>query len=116
MYYESKGLIPKPRRNESNYRIYSEDTTVIIRFVKKAQHLGFTLKEIQELLSFRSALDSDCNRIRSMAGEKISDIDGRINSLKRMKKALAVLQNECVGGNPVSSCPIIESLESGEED
>lgn len=114
-YYERRGLLPKPPRTESNYRAYPEETVLRVRFVKRAQELGFTLKEIKELLSLRAAPRSRCGDVRGRAQLKLRDIDTRIRTLRAMRKALTKLIGECSGMGPVTQCPILEALESGDE-
>ncbi len=112
-YYERRGLLPKPPRTESNYRLYSEDNVRRVRFVKRAQELGFSLKEIKELLALR--IDSRATRVhvRERAEAKITDIAEKIRSLRAMKKTLTRLTAACCGGDgSVSDCPILEALDS----
>jgi len=110
-YYERRGLIPKPRRRESGYREYSDETTKRILFIKHAKDLGFSLKEINELLSLKLAPGTSCSEVRKKAEIKIEDIEGKIKTLRKMKKALLKLTTICSGSGPVSECPILEALE-----
>jgi MerR family mercuric resistance operon transcriptional regulator len=114
-YYERRGLIPDPPRRESGYRQYSEDTVARIRFIKRAQELGFSLKETQELLTLRVDPDTTCGDVRKRTEEKIIDITEKIESLRTMKSALTKLKDQCRGKGPTSECPILEALESQEE-
>ena len=111
-YYERRGLLPAPRRTASNYRAYSADSALRVRFVKRAQELGFTLEEIKELLSLRAAPPTRCVDVRRRAEAKVRDIDGRIRMLRRMRGALAKLVGECTGTGPVTDCPILGALTS----
>ena len=113
-YYEQRRLIPKPPRSASGYRKYTEDYVERIRFIKRAQELGFTLKEIQELLSLRVDPDTDRDEVKQRAEAKIADIEEKISDLERMKHALAVLAAACSGCGPTSECPILEGMQ-GEE-
>ncbi len=113
-YYERRGLLPKPPRTDSNYRVYTEDAVRRVRFVKRAQGLGFTLKEIKELLSLRAAPRTRCAEVRKRAEAKIQDIDLKIRTLQAMRKALSKLIAECSGTGPVTQCPILEVLDSEE--
>ena len=110
-YYERRGLIPKPRRRESGYREYSDETTKRILFIKRAKDLGFSLKEVDELLSLKIAPGTTCSDVKSKAEEKIADIEDKIKTLQRMKKALFKLSKTCRGAGPASECPILEALE-----
>ena len=109
-FYEREGLIPKPPRRESGYRQYPEETIDRIRFIRRAKELGFSLKEIMELLSLHIDPKATCGDIRKRAEEKIADIDGRIQSLRKMKNALSKLTTSCKGKGPVSECPILDAL------
>lgn len=109
-YYERRGLIPKPRRRESGYREYSDETTKRIMFIKHAKDLGFSLKEVDELLSLKIAPGTTCSDVKSKAEGKIVDIDDKIKTLKRMKKALFKLSKACSGSGPACECPILEAL------
>ncbi len=114
-YYERRGLIPNPPRNESNYRVYPADTPRRIRFVHRAQELGFSLKEIKGLLELRAGPRSRCDQVRRRAEAKLGDIDDKVRTLERMRKSLAKVVAECAGAGPVTDCPILEALD-GEED
>ncbi len=113
-YYERRGLIPEPPRRESGYRQYTEDFVIRIKFIKRAQELGFTLKEIEELLFMRLDPDGSCADIKQEATVKITDIDGKIKSLQKMKRALTQLVAQCDDSYPSSECPILDYLETAE--
>lgn len=114
-YYERRGLLPKPPRTGSNYRAYPEDAVLRVRFVKRAQELGFTLKEIKELLSLRAAPRTRCADVRQRAQTKVQDIDDKVRTLQAMRKALTKLIGECSGKGAVTQCPILEALDSEDE-
>jgi len=111
-YYERQGILPRPPRTHSNYRVYTPETISQVRFIKRAQALGFSLEEIRELLRLRSAQGASCEEVRRQAEEKIRQLDEKIRSLERMKAALQELVKACAGAGPVIDCPIIESLDS----
>ena len=112
-YYERKGIVSKPPRTSSNYRLYSEETVRRVRFVKRAQELGFSLKEIKELLALRASRGAKCDDVRQQALNKIDEIDEKIQTLEAMKDVLRKLVKECASTRaPVSDCPILESLDS----
>jgi len=111
-YYERRGLIPSPPRLSSGYRQYPPETVRRIGFIKHAQELGFTLKEIQELLSLRVKDDDSCEKVKLKAEIKIDEIERKINNLKNIKKALYKLTVSCMARTPSSSeCPILEALD-----
>jgi MerR family mercuric resistance operon transcriptional regulator len=111
-YYEREGLLPRPPRTASNYRVYTEDAVRRVQFIKRAQELGFTVKEIKELLSLRAAPGSRCADVRQQAKAKLQDINEKIMTLRAMRKALSKLMSECIGRSPVSECPILGALDS----
>src|SRR5919206_4688117 len=111
-YYERQGLLPKPPRSPSGYRLFPSDSVRRVRFIKRAQELGFSLREIKELLTLRTASGATSADVRKRAEAKIADIEGKIETLRAMKKALARLTASCCGEGSVSECPILESLSS----
>lgn len=111
-YYERRGLISEPPRRESGYRQYSQDAVSRIQFIKHAKELGFSLKEISELLSLRVDPDTDCGDVRKRAEAKIQEIEEKILALQRMKEALTKLAASCRGQGPTSECPILDALNS----
>ncbi len=110
-YYEKRGLLPKVPRKASGYRLWPKETVKRIRFIKHAQELGFSLREISELLSLRLNESTSCAEIKRVADEKIMDIDKKIRSLRRIKMALQRLSRTCPGKGPVSECPILEAFD-----
>ena len=113
-YYEQRGLIPKPSRTASGYRQYTEDYVERIRFIKRAQELGFTLKEIKELLSLRVDPETDRDEVKQRAATKIVTIEEKISDLERMKHRLKLLVTSCSGRGPTSECSILEAMGSEE--
>lgn len=111
-YYERKGVVPRPPRTISNYRRFPEDTVRRVRFVKHAQELGFSLKEIKELLALRGTRGAGCRNVQQRAAAKITEIEEKIRSLQAMRKALDKLVRECRGSGPLTECSILESLDS----
>ncbi len=86
-----------------------------LRFIKRAQGLGFSLREIGELLSLRAAPRGCCADVRTRAETKIRATEEKIRTLQEMRKALLKLVAECSGSGPVSDCPILESLGAEEK-
>jgi MerR family transcriptional regulator, copper efflux regulator len=114
-FYESAGLIARPARRPLGYRQYSYDVVRRVRFIRHAKDLGFTLKEIQELLELRVDPKSTCEDVRRRARGKLTKIEERIASLGRMKAALVRLERQCRGKGPTSDCPILEELDREEQ-
>ncbi len=112
-FYERRGLIPEPpRREDSSYREYPAETVTRIRFIKRAQELGFTLREIQELLDLRASPGTTCAELKTRVDEKTIAVDAKLKALRRIKKALTSLSRACAGGKtPASQCPILDGME-----
>lgn len=106
-YYERQGLIPSPPRRESGYRQYPDGTVARVQFIKRAQDLGFSLKEISELLSLQVGPDATCGDVKKMADGKLVEIEGKIHSLERMKAALTRLVQTCEESRQAEECPIL---------
>lgn len=114
-FYERQGLLEKPPRTKSGYRQYPLEAVSRLGFIKKAKEVGFSLKEIKELLSLRLDTTATCEDVRSRAQVKIHEIEQKVQALQRMKQALMDLTAACSGDGPVSECPILQSLEEKEE-
>jgi len=114
-FYERKGLIDKPPTKDSAYRQYPEDVVGRISFIKRAKELGFSLKEIDELLRLRVEPSATCADVRKRAMDKIADIERRIEELSRIRNALNSLAASCRGRGPSSECPILEALNREEK-
>jgi MerR family mercuric resistance operon transcriptional regulator len=110
-YYEKRDLIPEPDRRRSGYRIFTQRHIDQIKFIKRAQELGFTLSEIQELLELRMGEDTTCSEIKSEAQEKYQDVAGKIKDLQRIRDTLLDLIDSCAGEGPKGNCPILSALE-----
>lgn len=111
-YYERQGLLPKPPRLQSGYRVFSLEFVERIRFIKQAQELGFSLKEIKELLNLRTEPHSSGADVRQKIVAKISDLDEKMKTLRAMKKDLIQLRDACDGTSSITDCPILKSLSS----
>jgi DNA-binding transcriptional MerR regulator len=111
-FYEREGLLPPPRRSASGYRQYTEDAVRIVTFVKRAQELGFTLREAKQLVRLRSLGPKRAEAARSAAETKLRDIDDKLRDLTAMRAALASLVESCRHGGGTITCPILEALEN----
>lgn len=114
-YYERRGLIPEPPRRTSGYREYSLGYIARIRFIKRAQELGFSLKEIKDLLDLRVDSQTVCSDVKKRTEAKIIDIDEKIQSLIRMKQTLINLVEHCKSQEPTGECPILSMLDAEED-
>ena len=115
-YYEREGLVPKPDRSESGYRQFSPDAVQRLRFITHAKRLGFSLKEIAELLALRvdTASAVSCKEVRERAEGKVEEVQERIAALRKMEKVLTELVGNCQNRAPTDPCPILRSLENKE--
>jgi Hg(II)-responsive transcriptional regulator len=114
-YYERRGILKEPERRPSGYRVYPADAVRLIRFIKRAQEIGFTLNEIEDLLRLRDDQDSACAEVRSAAEAKIEDIEQKIRRLRAMKRALGVLVASCATEGSPRHCPLLEALDDEKE-
>jgi MerR family mercuric resistance operon transcriptional regulator len=115
-FYEKEGLVPKPARKPSGYRQYAPDVVRRLRFVQAAKALGFTLKEIRELLSLRVTKGKTCADVKERAVAKLADVDAKLTELRRMRDALAKLATSCAGTGPTSACPLLDALDAQGDD
>ncbi len=105
-YYQRRGLLPKPGKPVAGYRRYPQDTLARLRFIKRAQELGFTLREVAELLVLGSA---SCRETQRLAEHKRADIEARMKDLAAMRRTLDRLIKSC-RADSAATCPIIHSL------
>lgn len=114
-YYERRGLMPEPPRTPSGYRQYGADDLRRLRFIKRAQAVGFRLAEIEELLSLRVTEDGRCGEVEERADRAIRRIEEQLEQLSRMRRALVSLVEACREREPTDECPVLEALEVGDE-
>lgn len=107
-YYQRRGLLETPRRPPGSVRRYGEETARRLRFIRRAQALGFTLGEIAELLRLERM--SDCGGARRLASARLADVEAKLADLERMRSALRRLVRACAAGRDPRGCPIIGSL------
>jgi len=107
-YYERRGLLPKPPRSASGYRLFPAEAARRLRFIRRAQELGFSLREIRELLALRVSPRAKSTEIRARAEAKIADIEAKITTLE---STLHKLTKSCAGCGSTTVCPILESLD-----
>ncbi len=113
-FYEAQSLLPEPPRSTAGYRLYSRTAVVRIRFIKRAQDLGFSLKEIKELLSLADDQTTDCADVRALAQTKVDEIRQKIRTLEAMRDSLIELTDSCPGAGSAAKCSILESIGSDE--
>ncbi|MCH4562416.1 MerR family transcriptional regulator [Halomonas sp. EGI 63088] len=114
-FYERRGLIEQPTRPEGGgYRVYPDETVRRVHFIRRAQELGFSLREIAELLMLRTTLSADASDVRRRATAKLQDVDQKIERLQRIRQGLTTLLDSCPGAGPLQSCSILDALEHDE--
>ena len=111
-YYERRSLLPQPSRRASGYRQYPPDTVARIRFIKRAQELGFSLNEIAELLFLRVDVQTACHDVQRLAETKVTEIEQKLVMLQRMRQVLNELLHHCQMQQPTGECPILAALDS----
>ena len=110
-YYERRHLLPTAARRASGYREFTPAALDRLRFIRRAQELGFTLSEIAELLALRLDPHTTAAEVKARAGHKIDEIDGKIRDLEQIRHALTHLAGRCRGGRgPTGDCPLLEAL------
>lgn len=110
-YYEKEGLLPEPKRSDAGYRLYQAEDIKRVHFIKRAQDLGFSLKEIKELLALKVDESQSAAAVKALAKQKIEAIEQKITDLMSMKQVLSELYEDCSGGVSVAHCPIIQCLD-----
>lgn len=109
-YYERIGLINKPDTNEAGYRMYPEKAAGVLRFIKHAKDIGFSLKQISEIFSLDNNKYNTCSNVKRLAEEKVYEIDKKLNSLNLMRKELLNLISLCEEKTGNQRCPILDIL------
>lgn len=109
-YYERRGLLPTPPRTGAGYRDYPATTVELLRFVKRAQELGFSLDEIEELLELDAGGPDACEAARALATARKADLETRIAALQRMRDSLSDLIATCDLPRADRSCALLESI------
>lgn len=111
-YYEREGLMLPPPRKSSGHRAYSPNAVRRLRFIKRAQELGFSLSEIKELFALRLDPDQLCAEVIQQIETKTKQVEAKISHLKAIRRALVGLKESCDGTCPMSECPILESFDT----
>jgi len=110
-YYQGIGLLPRPGRKHGRIRRYGSGDLKRVRFIKRAQALGFSLEEIALLLGLSDG--NHCAETKALAETKLAMVEGKISDLAAIRNVLAGLVNECARGSRNSGCPIIDALATG---
>ncbi len=110
-FYERERMIPKPPRRSSGYRAYPLETIARVAFIRNAKELGFSLREIRELLSLHVDSRANCKAVKQRGEEKIEDINSKLRRLQRMKRELTKLLHACNERQPTGPCPLLDALD-----
>lgn len=113
-YYERRGLLPAPERSPGGYRAYPQRAVEIVRFIKRAQELGFALDDVESLLHLAEGGPDSCDAAWEMAQAKITDLEARIADLQAMHAALTQLAQTCEQPRDQRECPILAQISGGE--
>jgi MerR family Zn(II)-responsive transcriptional regulator of zntA len=117
-YYEREGLVEPAAKGVNGYRVYDDNAVrrIRIRFIKEAQHCGFTLTEIRTLLDLRTRDATCCNDVRRVALEKKLQLEAKIKAMKAMSKTLDHLIADCgEKSRSLKDCPILAALDRGKQ-
>lgn len=109
-YYESHGILPAPARRNSGYRSYGDDDVARLHFVRRAKALGFTLREISELLQLSGRSGEDMAAVRTAAAARLDDVERKLEELTRIRDGLRQLVTACPGHGGIEDCPILGAL------
>lgn len=113
-FYERKGLIRKPQKRDAGFRTYSQEEVSRIRFIRRAQELGFTLREVKELVELQSKRKMTGGQVQKKADDKIIEIQQKISDLKKMEESLRQLSKVCgEGEQAIKECRFLECFEKG---
>ena len=108
-YYEKIKLLPRVNRNNVGLRLYSNQDISRIKFIKRAQKMGFSLEEISQLLTFREAPQQAKPKVKELAHQKLSEIEAHLTELSTLRDELRLLTNLC--GSSADGCPILEQMD-----
>lgn len=110
-YYEKIKLMPKVQRNGAGVRFYSDKDLSRLRFIKRAQKMGFSLEEIAQLLSFRESPQQAKPKVRDLAHQKLTEIEEHLTELSTLRDELRLLTNLCSAS--ADGCPILDEMDKG---
>lgn len=116
-YYERLGLLDHPPRTSGGFRIYNDATLDRLRFIKRAQAVGFTLEEVRELVTFDGRGSARCRRVRDLVASKLAELDERLAELRAFRRALVASLRECdtaLSGQLDAECPVVEQGAPGQ--
>ena len=110
-YYERRGLLEHPTRTNGGFRVYGKETLERLRFIKRAQAVGFNLEEIRQLVTFDGHGLEQCSRVRNLVATKLVELDERLSELRAFRRSLVGSLRECDAallGQRDAECPVVE--------
>ena len=116
-FYEKQGLVPPAQRTSGGYRVYKDADVNRLRFIGRAQSLGFSLQEIGELLLIQEGQPDGCSHVRNLIAAKLEQVKEKIGVLRNMESQLLVAQEQCavaLANACGPSCPVLEQLQPRE--
>lgn len=111
-HYESIGLMPKARRTDSNYRVYTAASLHTLQFIRRARALGFSVRQISTLLDLWQDQSRNSSEVRELALRHVAELDAKAHEIQAMSNTLKELARRCVGDER-PDCPILEDLAQG---
>lgn len=109
-FYEREGILDPTSRTPSGYRVYDQAAIDRLQFIQRAQKLGFTLREIRELIALDSDPEAECGDLRERATRKLDMVEQKISELQLIKHGLSALLTSCDAGQPLRDCPMMRCL------
>lgn len=115
-FYEREGLLKEPVRSEGGYRVFDEQTVSDVKFIRRAQELGFSLAEIRELLVLRRSSDQACPHVRDLLRQKLSIVEDKVRELEGLREDLKAALRVCNRdlkrhkAGAEKHCPVLEKL------
>lgn len=111
-YYERENLLAEPSRSTSGYREYDHDALERLRFICHAKEVGFTLREIRELIGLNSDEPKSCGCVQKVVEVKLLDLEAKLKAMRQMNKLLQRLRDRCAESPPSALCPVLKQLDS----
>lgn len=108
-HYEETGLIPKAGRTDAGYRVYGEREVHLLRFIRQARQLGFSMAQVSDLIGLWLDQSRSSRKVKQLAQTHIGELEQRIRELQGMKTTLERLVQDCHGDNR-PDCPILDAL------
>lgn len=110
-YYETIGLLPKPRRSDGNTRIYEKKHLTRLSFIQHCKNLGFSQGAVREMLELTEQPDRSCGEVTAIASGHLASVERRISQLITLRSKLEIIIASCSGGK-VEQCQIVEALKN----